>query len=688
MGLSFRTVLLSLSVGLLLVTVLAIGALTLFSTQRSVDRLGVALQERITRGAADKLEALLAPARAALLENRTAAARGLLPLDDQLALSERLVDRLRHEPTLTWLSYGDEQGRFTGAWRREDGAIIANRSWIGADGRGRLIEELVSPEGRRETVRTSEDWRYDPRQRPFYALGRRAAGVAWTPPYEWWDGKGLGITATLANRRGGTLEGVFTADLHLSELSSFLDRLTPERTGRVYIVARDGTVIAGPSAATVGTTVADPVLAAALARAGDEPWRRDADRPLVLDLTLAGREYGVGLQPLGLGDGIEWAAVSYVPADELFGFVRTNLRWTLAIGGLAMALALILATVLSLRVTRRLDRLAEELEAVGRFELEPGVTAPSRIREIRLVSEAADRMKAGLRSFSRYVPPAIVRDLVVSAREAALGVERQTLTVFFSDVEGFSRLCTAMPPDQLVEVLSGYFSIIEQTINRHGGTLDKFMGDGVIALFNAPAALPDHAAAACETALDIVARLRPARAHWEKRGKPPTRTRIGLHTGPALVGNLGTPTRFQYTAVGGTVNFASRLQLLNKVYRTEIIASQTTHDAAGPGYEWRRLDRVRTTETGEAEWVYELLDRRGVPEAGILDARDRYEWAMDRLVSGDAGVAAQAFARLTRAWPGDRATQVMLARAEAILQVPGTPRPEIVLTRADIDAAS
>ena len=688
MGLSFRAVLLSLSVGLLLVTVLAIGALSLFNTQRSVDRLGVALRESISRGTADKLEALLAPARAALLEHQSAAARGLLPVGDQFALSERLVERLRHEPTLTWLSYGDEQGRFTGAWRREDGAIIANRSWIGGDGRGRLIEEVVFPDGRRERVRASEDWRYDPRQRPFYALGRHADGVAWTPPYEWWDGKGLGITATVAHRRRGKLEGAFTADLHLRELSSFLDRLAPGRTGRIYIVARGGAVIAGPSGATVGTAAADPVLSAALAVRGDEPWRRDAERPLVFNLEHAGREYGVGIQPLRLGDGIEWAAVSYVPADELFGFVRANLRWTIAIGGLAMALALVLAIVLSLRVTRRLDRLAAELEGVGRFELEPSVGAPSRIREIRLVAEAADRMKAGLRSFSRYVPLVIVRELVVSAREAALGVERQTLTVFFSDVEGFSRLCTVMPPDQLVQVLSGYFSIIEETIARHRGTLDKFMGDGVIALFNAPFSLPQHAAAACETALDVVVQLRPARAHWERRGKPPTRTRIGLHTGPALVGNLGTATRFQYTAVGGTVNFASRLQLLNKVYRTEIIASQATRDAAGDGYEWRRLDRVRTAEAGEAEWVHELIDRRDAPSARVLDARDRYEWALDRLMSGEPDVAARAFARLAEAWPDDRATAIMLARAEAVLRAPGMPLPEIVLTRADIDAAS
>jgi adenylate cyclase len=688
MGLSFRSVVLGLSAGLLLVTVLAIGALSLFNTQRSVDRLGEALQERISRGAADKLEALLSPARAALLEHRSAAARGLLPLGDQFALSERLAERLRHEPTLTWLSYGDQRGRFTGAWRREDGAIISNRSWIGDDGRGRLIEEQVFPDGRRERVRASDDWSYDPRQRPFYARGRGADGVAWTPPYEWWDGKGLGITATVAHRRGGELQGVFTADLHLRQLSSFLDRLAPGRTGRIYIVARDGSVIAGPSGAPVGASTADPVLAAALAVRGDEPWRRDAVLPLVFDLEHAGREYGVGIQPLRLGDGIEWAAVSYVPTDELFGFVRANLRWTLVIGGLAMALALVLATVLSLRVTRRLDHLAGELEAVRRFDLEPSVAAPSRIREIQLVTEAADRMKAGLRSFSRYVPPVIVRELVVSAREAALGVERQTLTVFFSDVEGFTRLCAVMPPDQLVEILSGYFSIIEETIDRHRGTLDKFMGDGVIALFNAPRALPEHAAAACETALDVVARLRPARAHWEQRGKPPTRTRIGLHTGPALVGNLGTATRFQYTAVGGTVNMASRLQLLNKVYRTEIIASQATRDAAGDGYEWRRLDRVRADETGEAQWVHELLDRQGALATEAREARDQYERALDRLVSGEAGAAVRGFARLAADRPADRATAIMLARAEAALRGPGTPPPEISLTRADIDAAS
>jgi adenylate cyclase len=140
--------------------------------------------------------------------------------------------------------------------------------------------------------------------------------------------------------------------------------------------------------------------------------------------------------------------------------------------------------------------------------------------------------------------------------------------------------------------------------------------------------------------------------------------------------------------VGGTVNMASRLQLLNKVYRTEIIASQATRDAAGDGYEWRRLDRVRTDETGEAQWVHELLDRRGALAADVREGRDRYEWALDRLVSGECDAAVHAFARLTVDRPADRAAAVMLARAEAALRGPGTPLPEISLTRADIDAAS
>ena len=273
---------------------------------------------------------------------------------------------------------------------------------------------------------------------------------------------------------------------------------------------------------------------------------------------------------------------------------------------------------MAVRIARPLRTIADDLLQVAQFRLAPHPSPQSFVREVAVVADAVDRMKASLRSFGRYVPADLVREMLAQGQEARLGGETRCLTIHFSDIESFTTLSEHLTPTDLVRHLAEYLDCMSETIRDQQGTIDKFIGDGIMAFWNAPNAVPDHAAQACRAALRAQERLAALRPRWEAAGQPVFKARIGLHTGEVIVGNFGTEERFAYTAMGDPVNLASRLEGQNKAYGTYICASQAVRDAAGPDFEWRRLDRVAVVGRSEGTDMYELLGERGTVAAEIL----------------------------------------------------------------------
>src|SRR6185437_1039257 len=186
---------------------------------------------------------------------------------------------------------------------------------------------------------------------------------------------------------------------------------------------------------------------------------------------------------------------------------------------------------------------------------------------------------SGLRSFGAYVPRDLVRAVLASGERAELGGKTKELTIFFSDLAGFTTLSETLAPEALVELLGGYFDEMTRVIQSHGGTIDKFIGDAIMAFWNAPGDEPDHAARACQAALDCQAKLDAMRRADARLAG--LQARIGLATGSVLVGNIGASDRMNYTVMGDTVNLASRLEGLNKAYGTPIMIAETTFAKAG-----------------------------------------------------------------------------------------------------------
>ncbi|MCH8156871.1 MAG: CHASE2 domain-containing protein, partial [Nitrospinae bacterium] len=214
-------------------------------------------------------------------------------------------------------------------------------------------------------------------------------------------------------------------------------------------------------------------------------------------------------------------------------------------------------------------------------------------------------------AFSQYLAPAVVDRLVENPEYLKLGGERKVLTAFFSDVAGFSTISEKLEPEELVELLNDYLTEMTDIIMEYEGTVDKFEGDAIIAFFGAPIPYDDHARRTCHAALDMQKRLAEKRAEWKRQGKHELFMRIGINTGPMVIGNMGSKTRMDYTMMGDSVNLAARLEGVNKQYKTYTMISEFTYEQTKEHVEVRELDLIRVVGKREPVRVYELIGKKG-----------------------------------------------------------------------------
>ncbi|CAN5330303.1 adenylate/guanylate cyclase domain-containing protein [soil metagenome] len=263
------------------------------------------------------------------------------------------------------------------------------------------------------------------------------------------------------------------------------------------------------------------------------------------------------------------------------------------------------------------------------------------------------REKAHLRAvFSRYVSRTVVDRILADPARARLGGERKELTVLFSDIRGFSAFSEEMHPEELASFLGEYLTPMTELVLESGGTLDKYIGDAVMAVWAAPVDVPDHAARACEVALRMQEALIGLNQRWKQEGKPAVAIGIGLNTGAMAVGNMGTAARFDYTVLGDQVNLGARLEALTKEYGIDILVGEGTMKAAGEGYVFREIDLVRVKGRHGAAPVYELVGRAGVK------TDPRFATALAAYRTRDFAAARREFAAIDH----DDAAVVMAAR--------------------------
>jgi class 3 adenylate cyclase/CHASE2 domain-containing sensor protein len=279
----------------------------------------------------------------------------------------------------------------------------------------------------------------------------------------------------------------------------------------------------------------------------------------------------------------------------------------------------------------------------------------------------ADRGKRLLRqSFALYLAPAVIEKLLASNKPPALGGQMREVTVYFSDIAGFSSIAEKIPPTELVPAINAYSSAMAEVIEEHGGFVDKYIGDAIVAVFGAPLDDPDHAANGVRAALQCAKRLGMLDSmNGTFRGT--LRQRIGLNSGQALVGNIGSQRRFNYTVMGDMVNLTSRLEGSNKLYGTTIITSDATVALTGATFVWRELDTIRVKGRTQPVRIFEPLGIAGQVAPDLLCRAQAYAVGLKSYRARDFARAAEQLAQVAG---DDPASALLLARVQLLAQHP------------------
>lgn len=269
---------------------------------------------------------------------------------------------------------------------------------------------------------------------------------------------------------------------------------------------------------------------------------------------------------------------------------------------------------------------------------------------------------------ARYLSPTVSQWALKDPERLKLGGETRSMTVLFCDLRGFTTLSHSLEPQALVALLNEYMTAMSEVVFRHDGVLDKYIGDAIMAFWNAPMAQPDHAARACAAALDMIDRLHGLNADWERRGLRRLDLGIGINTGPMVVGNMGSRDRLTYTVMGDAVNVASRLEGLSKEYGTRLVIGETTRLEAGEAFAYRFLDVVAVKGRAEPLAVYDVLGRSSQIEPAAASLAAAYQTGIDLYRSRRWQEAAALFSGLLASAPEDGPIALYLRRSRALLE--------------------
>ena len=273
-------------------------------------------------------------------------------------------------------------------------------------------------------------------------------------------------------------------------------------------------------------------------------------------------------------------------------------------------------------------------------------------------------------AFGHYISPRVIDEIIKNPETLNLGGEMRQITTFFSDVAKFSTISEQLTPPELVLLLNEYLSEMTDIILKNDGTIDKYEGDAIMAFYGAPNFLEDHALRACHGAMEMQKRLADMREVWKKQGKHELYVRMGLNTGDAVVGNMGSHTRMDYTAMGDSVNLASRLEGANKHYGTYLMISEDTHTLVKDDFGYRELDTIRVVGKEQPIKVFELMETWGNLSEQMLEMRSKYNEGLNLFKKRDWKKARSAFRAALKIIPGDGPSSTYDARCTEFIQNP------------------
>ena len=370
------------------------------------------------------------------------------------------------------------------------------------------------------------------------------------------------------------------------------------------------------------------------------------------------------------GTSPDWYVCLYVPEKVLFA----NAYWHfyLAIGILAsvMVISVILSLVLARSASTPIESLVLLSQKIGKLDFTHKVSADSKIIEIKNLSHSMNLMQIGLQAFTQYLPKDVLKSLFDAGTGAIPGGKEKDVAIMFADIANFTHYSENLSPNDLVLQLNEYLGCFSSVIIRNQGTVDKYIGDAVMAYWNAPRDCDDYAFKACKAAIQGLQKLSFLQQKWSRLNKPIFNARVGINTGNVVLGNIGTQEHLNYTVIGDNVNLASRLEGLNKVYDTTIMISDVTLNACGSRLITRPIDLVGVKGKDKKIMVHELLGIAGETSESTIKFCVEFKKAFVAYVKKDWTVGLSLFQKLVSENPDDKLSHIYVDRCRDYQQNP------------------
>ena len=684
-----------------LLTALLVHVLWSYTARQNVEDVVRQLNQEIVTTVKNELGGVRDQAVAAQLAVGSAFVNGIFDLEKQAGQRDFIfLSLLRSQPSVSWISIGTPQGNFYGAQRAPDGGFrLVSIVWDQASRSGQQTTykyRAAGAEAEYEGVETAVT-DYNSIEQGWYKRAvndgcdelhcNAERGAGWNLVSHFPDGDRAGISTSMPLVANTKFGGVINVVIELELVSRFLSRQMIGERGTVLVLDRQAHIVASadPRAIEQQRRGLLPML--------DELGRDDARLSLIetaiqggtfdlarlsevqsLEMTspLDGNEYFITLSPVQFRD---WVIATVIPAHDFLASIEKSAK-TLVIALVVLVLIMAALAVLMTNrlVVRPLTRIAQQFGHIANFRLDRVERVPSGLREFDSLSNVTVQTTKSLASFAKYMPTELVRTLVSQGIEAKPGGEHENLTVMFADLAGFTSLSEFLG-ESVVPVLTEYLETASSAVLSHRGTIDKFIGDAVMAFWGAPIENPNHARDACAAALalrDMMMKRQAALPSGDPRAA--LRARVGLNSGRMLVGNIGSADRLNYTVIGDPVNVASRLEALNKRYGTAIMIGEQTRRAAGDAIIVRRLDWVAVYGRAEGMAIYELLAMAEGAAPAAFGWVSEYDAGLDAYRNRDFAAALRYFEAVDAARPGsDPPSRLLIERCRALIADPPGP---------------
>lgn len=491
------------------------------------------------------------------------------------ALSIRYIDRVNGEASETW-QYQDVEGKI-------------------------LDQERIPKVMYNHMIR---DW---------YVSVSQSRAHQWSDVYVFSSTKKPGVTIgyPLLNAHGDFV-GVIGIDIEMGSISEFLNQGRMSKDYVAFIMTEKEEVIASTDKTQTVKVEGDKVRAINLNELTDkrvilgyQKFRNDQKDNFTFEKD--GIEYISSFSFFPKTFEKKWSIGIIVPIDTFVGSIKDTQRNILFITFIIFLISVSLIGFIARRIARPIMMLSEEATRIKNFELESNDEVNTDIYELQLLNNSISSMRMSMRAFSKFIPKVLVAKLLKTNQTVKIGGKLRRVTLLFSDVVNFTTVSENYPPEKLVLHLSEYFEEVTQIIMKANGTIDKYIGDAVMAFWGAPIVDKDQALNACRAALSLQHRLTNLNRQWAIEGKPILATRIGIHTGDVIVGNMGSSDRMNYTALGDTVNLAARLEGTNKMYHTSVMISEEVLQEVQDHCLVRPVDFVAVKGKNKGVKIYELV---------------------------------------------------------------------------------